>query len=41
MIGQYLETIWKSAIWGRKKNRNIDKITFKIVQIKFLKKAYY
>ncbi len=29
-------TIWKSAIWGCKKNQNIEKITFKIVQIKFL-----
>ncbi len=30
--------IWKSAIWGCKKNLNIDKITFvqKVVQIKFL-----
>ncbi len=27
-------TIWKSGVWGYKKN--IDKITFKVVQIKFL-----
>ncbi len=30
MIGQYLE------IWGCKKNQNIEKISFKVVQIKFL-----
>ncbi len=29
-------TIWKSGIWGCKKNQNIEKITFKVVQIKFL-----
>ncbi len=29
-------TIWKSGIWGCKKNLNIEKIAFKIVQIKFL-----
>ncbi len=29
-------TIWKSGIWGCKKNLNIQKITFKVVQIKFL-----
>ncbi len=29
-------TIWKSGIWGCKKNLNIEKISFKIVQIKFL-----
>ncbi len=31
-------TIWKSGIWGRKKNRNIEKIAFKVVQMKFLAK---
>ncbi len=30
------DNIWKSGIWGCKKNLNIDKITFKVVQIKFL-----
>ncbi len=29
-------SIWKSGIWGCKKNRNIEKITFKVVQMKFL-----
>ncbi len=29
-------TIWKSGIWGCKKNQNIEKITFKVVQMKFL-----
>ncbi len=29
-------TIWKSGIWGCKKNLNIEKITFKFVQITFL-----
>ncbi len=29
-------TIWKSGIWGCKKNPNIEKITFKVVQMKFL-----
>ncbi len=29
-------TIWKSGIWGYKKNLNIEKITFKVVQMKFL-----
>ncbi len=30
-------TIWKSGIWGcKKKNLNIEKFTFKVVQIKFL-----
>ncbi len=29
-------TIWKSVIWGCKKNLNIEKITFKVVQMKFL-----
>ncbi len=29
-------TIWKSGIWGCKKNQNIEKITFKVVQINCL-----
>ncbi len=29
-------TICKSGIWGCKKNLNIEKITFKVVQMKFL-----
>ncbi len=29
-------TIWKSWIWGCKKNLNTEKITFKVVQMKFL-----
>ncbi len=29
-------TIWKSGIWGCKKNKNIEKIAFKVVQMKFL-----
>ncbi len=29
-------TIWKSGIWWCKKNLNIEKITFKVVQMKFL-----
>ncbi len=29
-------TTWKSGIWGCKKNQNIKKIAFKVVQIKFL-----
>ncbi len=30
-------TIWKSGIRGcKKKNQNIEKITFKVVQMKFL-----
>ncbi len=29
-------TIWKSGIWGCKKNQNIEKIIFKVVQMKFL-----
>ncbi len=30
-------TIWKSGIWGCKKNNNnIEKIAFKVVQMKFL-----
>ncbi len=38
MIGQYLAqiTIWKSGIWRSKKNLNIEKIIFKVVQMKFL-----
>ncbi len=33
MISQYLA---KSGIWGCKKNLNIEKIAFKVVQMKFL-----
>ncbi len=29
-------TILKSRIWGRKKNLNIEKIVFKVVQMMFL-----
>ncbi len=29
-------TIWKSGIWGCKKNLNIEKIAFKVVQMKLL-----
>ncbi len=29
-------TIWKSGIWGCKKNQNIEKIAFKVVQMKCL-----
>ncbi len=29
-------TIWKSGIWGCKKNLNIEKIIFKVIQMKFL-----
>ncbi len=29
-------TIWKSGIWGCKKNQNTEKIAFKVVQMKFL-----
>ncbi len=29
-------TIWKSGIWGCKKNQNIEKIALKAVQIKLL-----
>ncbi len=39
MIGQYLAEIQlfdKSGIWGCKKNLNIEKIAFKVVQMKFL-----
>ncbi len=38
-IGQHLaeiSTIWKSWIWGCEKNLSIEKITFKVVQMKFL-----
>ncbi len=31
-----LDNIWKSGIWGCEKNLNIEKIIFKVVQIKFL-----
>ncbi len=31
-----LDNIWKSGIWGCKKNRNIEKIIFKVVQMKYL-----
>ncbi len=30
------DNIRKSGIWGCKKNLNIEKITFKVVQMKFL-----
>ncbi len=38
MIGQYSAEIqilylWKSGIWGCKKNLNIEKIAFKVVQL--------
>ncbi len=33
IFGQYTA---KSGIWGCKKNQNIEKIAFKVVQIKFL-----
>ncbi len=29
-------TIWKSGFWGCKKKLNIEKIAFKVVQMKFL-----
>ncbi len=32
----WLDNIWKSGIWGCKINLNIEKIIFKVVQIKFL-----
>ncbi len=40
-IGQYsadMQLFEKSGIWGckKKKNHNIEKITFKVVQMKFL-----
>ncbi len=31
-----LDNIWTSGIWGCKKNLNIEKIIFKVVQMKFL-----
>ncbi len=31
-----LDNICKSGIWGCKKNQNIEKIIFKVVQMKFL-----
>ncbi len=37
MAGAILHTtIWISAYWGCKKNLNIEKITYKVVQMKFL-----
>ncbi len=33
-------TIWKSGIWGCKKNQNIEKFAFKVVQMKFLAMHY-
>ncbi len=30
------DNIWESGIWGCKKNLNIEKIAFKVVQIMFL-----
>ncbi len=36
MIGQYLAEIQLFWIWGCKKNLNIEKINFKVVQMKFL-----
>ncbi len=30
------DNIWKSGIWGCKKNLNTEKIIFKVVQMKFL-----
>ncbi len=37
MVTPMNTTIWKSGIWGcKKKNLNIEKIAFKVVQIKFL-----
>ncbi len=35
IFGQYI-TIWKSGVWGWKKKSNIEKIAFKVVQMKFL-----
>ncbi len=29
-------TVWKSEIWGCKKNLNIEEIVFKVVQMKIL-----
>ncbi len=31
-----LDNICKSGIWGMQKNLNIEKIIFKVVQMKFL-----
>ncbi len=31
-----LDNIWKSENWGCQENLNIEKIIFKVVQIKFL-----
>ncbi len=31
-----LDNIWKSGIWGCRKNLNIEKIAFKFIQMKFL-----
>ncbi len=38
MIGQYLAEIQLFEIWNlrEQKNHNIEKITFKVVQMKFL-----
>ncbi len=30
------DNIWESGIWGSTTNLNIEKIIFKVVQIKFL-----
>ncbi len=30
------DNIWKPGIWGSKENLNIEKIIFKVVQMKFL-----
>ncbi len=32
----WCDNIWKSGIWGCKKNLNLEKIIFKVVQMKFL-----
>ncbi len=38
LLGLDNTTIWKSGIWRckKKKNQNIEKIAFKVVQMKFL-----
>ncbi len=36
LLGQYLANILKSGNWGHKKNPNIEKTAFKVVQIKSL-----
>ncbi len=37
LLGLDNTTIWKFGIWRcKKKNQNIEKIAFKVVQIKFL-----